>query len=46
MPTNYYELTHPAKVKSEDFEKFMTEEVRPSVKRGPTRVRTKFLGTI
>jgi hypothetical protein len=38
MPTNYYELTRPAKVKSEDFETFMTEKVLPSVRRGATRV--------
>jgi hypothetical protein len=38
MPTDYYELTRPAKLKSEDFEKFMLQEVLPSVGRGPTRV--------
>jgi len=38
MPTNYYELTRPAKVKSEDFETFMTDKVFPSVRKGATRV--------
>jgi hypothetical protein len=38
MPTNYYELTRAAKTNGEDFEKFMLEEVFPSVGRGPTRV--------
>jgi hypothetical protein len=38
MPTNYYELTRPAKLESADFEKFMTKKVFPSVERGPTRV--------
>ncbi|HEX8068492.1 MAG TPA: hypothetical protein VF546_00975 [Pyrinomonadaceae bacterium] len=38
MPTNYYELTRPAKIKAEDFERFVTEEVFPAVGRGPSRV--------
>jgi hypothetical protein len=38
MPTNYYELTRPAKIKSDEFEQFMTEKVSPAVRRGSTRV--------
>ena len=38
MPTNYYELTRPAKLKGDEFETLMTEEVLPAVRRGATRV--------
>lgn len=38
MPTTYYELTRPAKLKAEDFEKLMLEEIFPAVERGPSRV--------